>query len=83
VPGYGVQHRTLELRQPFSAGFSERPHQVLSSEKLARSGAVRVVVVVGVLTGIDAEELSGLDRVLGTLPVGKQAVVSNAVDSLG
>ena len=50
-----------------------------TEQPVGRSG----VVVVGVLRGFDAEELSGFDQVLGALPVGKQAVVSNAVEPAG
>ncbi len=57
-----------------------------TEQPVGRSGVVVVVVVVvvvGVLRGINAEELSNFDQVLGALPVGKQAVVSNAVEPAG
>ncbi len=54
-----------------------------TEQPVGRSGVVVVVVVVGVLRGINAEELSNFDQVLGALPVGKQAVVSNAVEPVG
>ena len=54
-----------------------------TEQPVGRSGVVSVVVVVGVLRGFDAEEFSGFDQVLGALPVGKQAVVSNAVEPVG
>ncbi len=53
-----------------------------TEQPVGRSG-VGVVVVVGLLRGFNAEELSGFDQVLGTLPVGKQAVVSNAMEAVG
>ncbi len=53
-----------------------------TEQPVGRSGVVGVVVV-GVLRGFDAEEFSGFDQVLSALPVGKQAVVSNAVEPVG
>ena len=52
-----------------------------TEQPVGRSGVVSVVV--GVLRGFDAEELSGFDQVFGALPVGKQAVVSNAMEPVG
>ncbi len=42
-----------------------------------------VVVVVRVLMGFNAEELTGFDEVLSALPVGKEAVVSDAMEVVG
>ena len=41
------------------------------------------VVVVRVLMGFNTEELTGFDEVLSALPVGKEAVVSDAMEAVG